>query len=98
MHLLQRRHQAQGMHFTDRERVLAAAVIESACALCWRIATAEACSAGMIACLLSRIEGAGACLQGGIVAYTKDMKQRALGVPGRLLDEQTAVSAHVAQA
>jgi nicotinamide-nucleotide amidase len=64
----------------------------------WRLATAESCSAGMIATLLSEVEGAASCFHGGIVAYTKDMKCALLGVPADLLAERGAVCAEVAEA
>src|SRR6185312_12608987 len=44
------------------------------------IVTAESCTAGMIAAVLSRAEGAGEILHGGFVTYTKALKTSALGV------------------
>ena len=64
----------------------------------WCLATAESCSAGMIATLLSEVEGASSCFHGGIVSYTKDMKHALLGVPADLLAEKGAVCAEVAEA
>jgi PncC family amidohydrolase len=82
----------------DREKELATAAMAAARQKGWCLATAESCSAGMIATLLSEVEGAASCFHGGIVSYTKDMKQALLGVPADLLAEKGAVCAEVAQA
>jgi nicotinamide-nucleotide amidase len=62
------------------------------------VVTAESCSAGAIAEALSQAKGAGQCLHGGIVAYTKAMKTSALGVSPELLESRTAVCAEAAEA
>ena len=59
------------------------------------IVTAESCTAGAIASLLARAEGASAMLHGGFIAYTKEQKTAALGVPKSLLETQGAVNAEV---
>jgi PncC family amidohydrolase len=59
------------------------------------IVTAESCTAGALAAELSAAEGASDVLHGGFIAYTKAQKAAALGVPKRLLDEHSAVSAEV---
>jgi PncC family amidohydrolase len=84
------------IHFSDIEQALATEVIASARRQGWCLATAESCSAGMAAVLLSKIEGAGACFPGGIVAYSKEVKSSALGVAPRLLADKTAVCEDVA--
>jgi PncC family amidohydrolase len=83
---------------SDREHAPARQAVAQARRQGWCLTTAESCSAGMIAALLSRIEGAGTCLHGGIVSYSKDMKHAVLGVPSKLLAEKSAVCAEVAQA
>jgi PncC family amidohydrolase len=83
---------------SDREQALASQAIALARHQGWRLATAESCSAGMIATLLSRIEDAASCFHGGIVTYSKEMKHAALGVPSELLAEKSAVCPEVAQA
>jgi PncC family amidohydrolase len=83
---------------SNRERTLATHVIARARRQGWCVATAESCSAGMIATLLSKIEGAGLCFHGGIVTYSKEMKHAALGVPLKLLAEKSAICPEVAQA
>ena len=60
------------------------------------IVTAESCTGGLIAALLSYTPGASDCLQGGFVAYTKHQKTKALEVSARLLAEESGVSGEVA--
>src|ERR1044071_290380 len=62
------------------------------------VATAESCSGGRLAQALSKAEGASKYYLGGVVAYTKEMKERLLGVPPQLLREGTAVCGPVAEA
>ena len=59
------------------------------------IVTAESCTAGMAAAVLSRAEGAGDVLHGGFVTYTKQHKTAALGVSADLLRQRGAVNAEV---
>jgi nicotinamide-nucleotide amidase len=59
------------------------------------IVTAESCTAGMIAAVLSRADGAGEILHGGFVTYTKALKTSALGVSADLLREKGAVNEEV---
>ena len=77
---------------------LAAEVLEQAKTNRLTICTAESCSAGRLALALSKGEGASQHLMGGVVAYTKEMKIRALGVPAELIQSGTAVCADVAEA
>ena len=58
--------------------------------------TAESCTGGLIAALLSHAAGAGDCLHGGFVVYTKAHKAAALGVDAALLDRQGSVNPEVA--
>lgn len=81
----------------DIER-LAADVIATARSCGVTLVTAESCTAGAIANMLSRVPGAGDRLEGGFVAYTKDMKTQTLGVDPQLLAQKTAVCAEVAEA
>jgi len=59
------------------------------------IITAESCTAGMVAAVLSRADGAGEVLHGGFVTYTKDHKRAALGVSADLLRDKGAVNEEV---
>ena len=60
---------------------LAAEVLKQAKSNGLTICTAKSCSAGRLALALSKGEGASQHLMGGVVAYTKEMKIRTLGVP-----------------
>jgi nicotinamide-nucleotide amidase len=59
------------------------------------IVTAESCTAGMIAAVLSRADGASDILHGGFVIYTKAHKHTALGVSRELLRDRGAVNEEV---
>jgi PncC family amidohydrolase len=62
------------------------------------IATAESCTGGTVAALLSAVPGAGKVLRGGVVAYDKELKRDLLGVPEAMLDTEGAISGEVAKA
>jgi nicotinamide-nucleotide amidase len=63
-----------------------------------KVATAESCTGGMLAALLTDIEGAGHGFERGFVTYTKEAKAELLGIPRDLLDNNNAVSEIVARA
>jgi nicotinamide-nucleotide amidase len=77
---------------------LAKSVIKQARNSGLSIVTAESCTAGAIAKVLSEVPGAGTQLEGGFVTYTKEMKHKTLGVPKTLLKKKSAVCAQVAEA
>lgn len=63
-----------------------------------RIATAESCTAGMLAARLTDRAGSSAYVTGGVVAYANEAKVALLGVDSALIAEKGAVSAEVAGA
>jgi len=63
-----------------------------------RIATAESCTAGMLAARLTDPPGSSAYVTGGVVAYANAAKSGLLGVDPALIAEHGAVSAEVAEA
>jgi nicotinamide-nucleotide amidase len=63
-----------------------------------RIATAESCTAGMLAARLTDRAGSSAYVAGGVVAYANEAKSGLLGVDPALIAEHGAVSAEVAEA
>ncbi len=62
------------------------------------VATAESCTGGLVAHLISEVPGSSAYLRGGIVAYADDVKRSMLDVPDEVLASHGAVSAQVALA
>ena len=62
------------------------------------VATAESCTGGMLAALLTDIQGAGHGFDRGFVTYTKDSKTELLGIEPSLLEQDDAVSEVVARA
>ncbi len=62
------------------------------------IATAESCTGGMVAELLTRTPGSSAVFRGSVVAYHNDIKERELGVPAGVLSAFGAVSAETVRA
>ena len=62
------------------------------------LATAESCTGGLIAKLLTDIPGSSEYFIEGVVAYANQAKTRLLGVPTELITEHGAVSRQVAAA
>jgi nicotinamide-nucleotide amidase len=62
------------------------------------VAVAESCTGGLLAAAITDQPGSSAYFQGGVVAYTNDVKRSVLGVPEELLEKHGAVSAEVARA
>jgi nicotinamide-nucleotide amidase len=63
-----------------------------------RIATAESCTAGLLAARLTDRPGSSDYVAGGVVAYANDAKTGLLGVDPALIEHHGAVSEQVAQA
>jgi nicotinamide-nucleotide amidase len=62
------------------------------------LATAESCTAGMLAASVTDVPGSSGWFRGGVVVYHDDLKQSMAGVPRELLDRYGAVSEPVARA
>lgn len=62
------------------------------------LVTAESCTAGLVAAVLSAAPGAARTLHGGYVAYTEANKSAQLDVPPALMARDGAVSSDVARA
>jgi nicotinamide-nucleotide amidase len=76
---------------------LAEVVIADARQAKLRIVTAESCTGGMIATLLTEIPGSSAVFDRGLIVYTNRAKQDLLGVPGDLIADMGEVSEAVAR-
>ncbi|MGH3561039.1 MAG: competence/damage-inducible protein A, partial [Mycobacterium sp.] len=63
-----------------------------------RIATAESCTAGLLAARLTELAGSSSYVAGGVVSYSNEAKVELLGVDSALIDEHGAVSEPVAEA
>lgn len=61
------------------------------------ICTAESCSAGRVAAMLTTPAGSSTYFKGGLVCYADELKEKLLGVSPELIAEQTAVSEEVAR-
>jgi nicotinamide-nucleotide amidase len=81
----------------DIER-LAQDVLSLACAKALMLATAESCTGGMLASLLTDIPGKSHIFERGFVTYTDDAKHEQLGVPREVLERDGAVSEAAARA
>ena len=62
------------------------------------ISTAESCTGGKIASLLSSVQGASRYFKGSVVSYATEAKVNVLGVSQDLIDQFSVVSAEVAAA
>ena len=63
-----------------------------------RVATAESCTAGLLAARLTDRPGSSAYVEGGVVAYANEAKADLLGVDPALIEAHGAVSEEVAEA
>jgi nicotinamide-nucleotide amidase len=63
-----------------------------------RLSTAESCTGGLIAALLTEIPGSSDVVERGFVTYSNAAKQENLGVPAALIEAHGAVSEAVARA
>jgi nicotinamide-nucleotide amidase len=76
----------------------ARAILERACKGDVSIVTAESCTGGLLASLLTDIEGASHAFERGFVVYTEEAKSELLDIDAALIDRCTAVSREVAEA
>ncbi len=62
------------------------------------LATAESCTGGLIAAILTEVPGASDVFERGFVTYSNEAKTEQIGVPAALIEQHGAVSELVAQA
>ena len=63
-----------------------------------KLVTAESCTGGLVAGLLTEIAGSSDVVERGLVTYSNEAKRELLGVPEALLAQHGAVSEAVARA
>jgi PncC family amidohydrolase len=63
-----------------------------------RIGTAESCTGGLVAHLITEVPGSSDYFTGGLVTYSNDLKTGLVDVPADVLEAHGAVSAQVARA
>ena len=76
----------------------AEALVRAYAAAGQRIATAESCTGGLVAGLLTAVPGSSAVVERGFVTYSNEAKAEAIGVPTDLILAHGAVSEPVARA
>jgi nicotinamide-nucleotide amidase len=76
----------------------AAALLDQCRASGLKIATAESCTGGLIAGLLTEIPGSSAVVERGFVVYSNEAKEDLLGVPAETIRTHGAVSEAAARA
>jgi nicotinamide-nucleotide amidase len=62
------------------------------------LSTAESCTGGNIAVMITSVPGASNYFKGSVVAYKSEVKVNVLGVSSKLIEKHTVVSAEVAEA
>ncbi len=82
------------LYLKERARVLVSRFAEKEL----KIATAESCTGGLLAGLLTEIPGSSAVFDRGFVTYSNEAKHEMIGVPVDLLVDYGAVSSEVAKA
>lgn len=71
-------------------------LLEKACERDLTLATAESCTGGMLASLLTDVQGSAHAFERGFVTYTNEAKSEMLCVPLDLIERHGAVSKEVA--
>lgn len=84
--------------FSDDNRTLEESLIHFMQNLELSLGTAESCTGGNIAHLLTLVPGSSQVFKGGVVAYTNTLKRELLGVPKDTIKKYTAVSEQTVKA
>ena len=71
-------------------------LLSKACERGLTLVTAESCTGGMLASLLTDVQGVAHAFDRGFVTYTNEAKSEMLGIPLDLIEEKGAVSKTVA--
>ena len=78
--------------FDDQLLMLARLTLDEAQQKRLKIATAESCTGGLIAGLLTEIPGSSATIERGFIVYSNRAKEEMRNVPGDLIADAGAVS------
>ena len=81
---------------TDEIEQATRRLLEKACERDLTLATAESCTGGMLASLLTDVQGSAHAFDRGFVTYTDESKTEMLGIPAELVRREGAVSKAVA--
>lgn len=81
---------------TDEIEQATRRLLEKACERDLTLATAESCTGGMLASLLTDVQGSAHAFDRGFVTYTDESKTEMLGIPAELVKREGAVSKAVA--
>ena len=73
-------------------------LLAKACERDLTLATAESCTGGMLASLLTDVQGVAHAFERGFVTYTNEAKNEMLGVAAEMIESKSAVSREVAVA
>lgn len=73
-------------------------LLQAACDRGLTLATAESCTGGLLASLLTDVEGCSHAFERGFIVYTEEAKGEMLGVARELIEEKGVVSEEVARA
>lgn len=73
-------------------------VLKAACDRALKLVTAESCTGGLLASLLTDVDGCAHAFERGFVTYTDEAKTELLDVPAEMIARHTAVSGPVAEA
>lgn len=85
------------MFLDDEQLSFLAEVVLSRCrAESVKLATAESCTGGLAAALLTSVAGSSDVFERGFVTYSNEAKTELLGVPAEMITEHGAVSEDVA--
>lgn len=80
----------------DDVEAAARALLKQACAQGLAIVTAESCTGGLVASLLTDVEGASRAFERGFVVYTDEAKCELLAIDGQMIAQCGAVSRETA--
>lgn len=80
----------------DDVEAAAGALLKAACAVGAKLVTAESCTGGLLASLLTDIEGASHAFERGFAVYSEESKCELLGIKRERIDNCGAVSEEVA--